>query len=79
MCRQREDTCRQRSVNAQTPEVGALFKRAVSVSAQCVNVSVSLHLTAIERLRGERMCANSGRTYGDNAHEMHRQWKRRRQ
>ena len=36
MCRQREETCRQRSVNAQTPEVSALFKRAVSVlSALC--------------------------------------------
>ena len=34
--RQREDTCRQRSVNKQTPEVSALFKRAVSVlSALC--------------------------------------------
>ena len=31
---------------------------------------VSVHLTAIERLRGERMCANSGRTYGDSAQTM---------
>ena len=30
VCRQREDMCRQRSGNAQTTEVGALFKRAVS-------------------------------------------------
>ena len=36
---------------------------------------VSVHLTAIERLRGERMCANSGRTYADSAQETHRQWK----
>ena len=36
MCRQWEETCRQRSVNAQTPKVSALFKRAVSVlSALC--------------------------------------------
>ena len=61
-CRQREDRCRQRSGNAQTTEVGALFKRAVSVlSALC-----QCPLTAIETLRGERMCANSGRTCGDN-------------
>ena len=31
VCKQREDICRQRSGNAQTTEVGALFKRAVSV------------------------------------------------
>ena len=28
---------------------------------------VSVHLTAIERTRGERVCANSERTYGDFA------------
>ena len=31
---------------------------------------LSVHLTA-ETLRGERMCANSGRIYGDNVQEMH--------
>ena len=37
-------------------------------------------LTAIEKtLRGERMCANTGRICGDNVQEMHRQRKRSRQ
>ena len=40
---------------------------------QCSVRYVSVHLTAIERLREERMCANSGRTYGDRAQEMHSQ------
>jgi hypothetical protein len=30
---------------------------------------------ATETLRGERMCANSGRIYGDNVRGMHRQQK----
>jgi hypothetical protein len=47
-CRQREDICRQRSGNAQTTEVGALFKRAVTVlSALC-----QCPLMATETLRG---------------------------
>ena len=71
VCRQREDICRQRSGNAQTTEVGALFKRAVTVlSALC-----QCPLMATETLRGERMCANSGRIYGDNVRGMHRQRK----
>ena len=70
-CRQREDICRRRSGNAQTTEVGALFKRAVTVlSALC-----QCPLMATETLRGERMCANSGRIYGDNVRGMHRQRK----
>ena len=69
-CRQREDICRQRSGNAQTTEVGALFKRAVTVlSALC-----QCPLMATETLRGE-VCANSGRIYGDNVRGMHRQRK----
>ena len=64
-CRQQEDICRQRSGNAQTTEAGALFKRAVTV--------LRCPLMANETLRGERMCANSGRTYGDRAQEMHSQ------
>ena len=71
VCRQREDICRQQSGNAQTTEVGALFKRAVTVlSALC-----QCPLMATETLRGERMCANSGRIYGDNVRGMHRQRK----
>ena len=51
-CRQREDICRQRSGNAQTTEVGALFKRAVTVlSALC-----QCPLMATETLRGEDVC-----------------------
>ena len=47
-CRQREDICRRRSGNAQTTEVGALFKRAVTVlSALC-----QCPLMATETLRG---------------------------
>jgi hypothetical protein len=70
-CRQREDICRRRSGNTQTTEVGALFKRAVTVlSALC-----QCPLMANETLRGERMCANSGRIYGDNVRGMHRQRK----
>ena len=60
-CRQREDICRRRSGNAQTTEVGALFKRAVSVlSALC-----QCPLMATETLRGEGMCANSGGVYAE--------------
>ena len=44
--------------------VSALLKRAVSV--RCVSV------TAIETLRGERMCADNGGVYADNVQEMHR-------
>ena len=56
-CRQREDICRQRSGNAQTTEVGALFNRAVSVlRCECA-------LTAAETLRGKGMRANSGGVY----------------
>ena len=51
VCRQPEDICRRQSRNAQTAEVDALFKRALSVLSA---------LTAIETLRGERMCANIG-------------------
>ena len=52
-------------------EVGALFKRAVIVlSALC-----QCPLMATETLRGERMCANSGRIYGDSVRGMHRQRK----
>ena len=48
VCRRREDICRQRSGNAQTTEVGALFKRAVTVlSALC-----QCPLMATETLRG---------------------------
>ena len=70
-CRQREAICRQRSGNAPTTEVGALFKRAVTVlSALC-----QCPLMATESLRGETMCANSGMVYGDNVRGMHRQRK----
>ena len=37
---------------------------------QCSVRYVSVNLTAIERLRRERMCANSGRTYEDSARTM---------
>ena len=47
-CRQRKAICRHRSGNAQTTEVGALFKRAVTVlSALC-----QCPLMATETLRG---------------------------
>ena len=70
-CRQREDICRRRSGNEQTTEVGALFKRAVTVlSALC-----QYPLMTTETLRGERMCANSGRVYGHNVRGLHRQRK----
>ena len=47
------------------------FKRAVTVlSALC-----QCPLMATETLRGERMCANSGRIYGDSVRGMHRQRK----
>ena len=59
--------------SAQTTELSVMFKRAVSV--RCVSV----HVTATETLRGERMCANSGMIYGDSVEDMHRQRKRRRQ
>ena len=78
--RQREVSPRQRSGNAQTTEVCA--KRAVSVLSalcQCSVLCVSVHVTATETLRGERVYANSGRIYGDNDQEMHRQRERRRQ
>ena len=38
------------------------------VNAQC---AVSVHVTATETPRGQRMCANSGRIYGGNVQEMH--------
>ena len=46
--------------------------RCLRELCQCSVRYVSVHLTAIERLRGERMCANSGRTmsYGDSAQTM---------
>ena len=50
--------------------------RCLRELCQCSVRCVSVHLTAIERLRGERMCANSGRTHGHNAQEMHKQRKR---
>ena len=59
--------------------MSALFKRTVSVLS-ALSVSVSVHLTAIERLRGEWMCANIAADIwrvGDNAQEIHRQRKRR--
>ena len=53
VCKQREDTYRQRSGNSQITEVGALFNTAVSVlRCECA-------LTATETLRGEGMRANS--------------------
>ena len=53
MCRQREETCRHRSVNAQTPEVSAMFKRAVSVlSALCQRALDG----DLEAERGEDVC-----------------------
>ena len=59
-----QDVRRERSGNPQTTEVSAKFKSAVSV--RCVSV----HVTANETLRGERMCTNSGRIYR-NAGEIH--------
>jgi hypothetical protein len=58
---------RQRLGNAQTTGLSAEFQE------RCV----SAHVTASETLRGERMCANSERTYGDSVQGMHRQRKRR--
>ena len=44
---------------------------AVSVSVRCISV----HVTATETLRGERMCADSGRTYADIFQKINRQRK----
>ena len=55
--------------------MGALFKRAVTVlSALC-----QCPLMATETLREERMCANSGRIYGDKVLECTDNGKERRQ
>ena len=43
------------------------FGKFTNTGSECAVRYVSVHLTAIERLRGERMCANSGRTYGESA------------
>jgi len=64
-----QDVRRQRSGNAQTTEVSAKFKSVVSV--RCVSV----HVTATETLRGQRMCADSGRTYADIFQKINRQRK----
>ena len=62
---------RHRSGNAQTTEVSAKLKSAVSV--RCVSaqyaVSVCTYVTTAETLRGERMCANSGRIWRQRALE----------
>ena len=67
-----EDICRQRSGNAQTTEVSALFKSCVG--AQCdVSVSVRVHVTATETLRrcDARGCVQTaGGVYGDNVHQI---------
>ena len=55
--------------SAQATELSVMFKRAVSV--RCVNV----YVTAIETLIGERMCADSGRTYADIFQKINRQRK----
>ena len=55
--------------SAQTTELSVMFKRAVSV--RCVSV----HVTATETLRGERMCADSGKIYADIFQKTHRQRK----
>ena len=70
-CRQREDICRGRSGNAQKTKGDALFTRAVTVFSALFQCP----LMATETLRGERMCANSRRIYGDNVRGMHRQRK----
>ena len=58
-----------REMHRQRKWVRCLIKRAVTVlSALC-----QCPLMATETLRGERMCANSGRIYGDNVRGMHRQ------
>ena len=50
---------------------------SVSVSAlcQCSVRCISVHVTATETLRGERMCADSGRTYADIFQKINRQQK----
>ena len=60
-----------RSGNAQITEAGAWFKRAVTR----LNVMCQCPMMATETLRGERMCANGRRIYGDNVWGMHRQRK----
>ena len=56
-----------------------VFKELCQCSVRCAQCAASVHVTATETPRGERMCANSGRIYGDNVQEMHTQRRRRRQ
>ena len=51
-------------------------KRCVGTVCQCSVRCVSVHVTTAETLGRERMCANSGRTHGDNVQGMHRQRER---
>ena len=73
--RQREDTCRQRSGSVQKTFrkcTDNVQERDSEGQAEDVRLRAG-GLTAIERLRGERVQADSGRIHADNIQEVRRQ------
>ena len=73
--RQREDACRQRSGSAQTTFrkcADNVQERDSERQAEDVRLRAG-GLTAIERPRGERIYADSGRIHADNIQEVRRQ------